>query len=115
MLDKIKFSATFEDVSALEHILKTFSIIHNLSDKHFYITGHTNSKKVQLYWCHDEYKGVEHYPLSVILPMIEYKVSTLDPIQDPYIGYDGSSVKAYSIDLDSGKLSITRTYLYAGK
>lgn len=116
MLDNTKFSITFEEIAQLKNVLLLFSNIHGLSDAHFYITGHSNSKKVNINSCHELTKSnVEHYPLDVILPLIEYKVLKLDQIDDPYKGYDGSSIKAYLIELESDKLSIKRTYLYAGK
>lgn len=115
MLDNTKFSVTFENISDLKEILNTFSKIHDLNDKHFYISGTKNNTSVNISWCHPLYKEKEHYPLNVILPMIEYKTNELDRIADPYIGYDGSSIKAFLIEAKSNSLSISRIYLYAGK
>ena len=115
MLDGTKFHVTVEhdELHFLDDVLNLFKKIHHPTHNFFFHP--TSADKICVKACHVDYKDKEHYPLDVLLPMIKYKASALPEIRDPYIGGDGSSIKAFEVFVDYHGLNIKRVYLYAGK
>lgn len=115
MLDGTKFNVTIRerDLDKLANILNLYQDIHASGYNFFFHP--TSADKLCVKMCHTAYKDVEHFPLDVLLPMIKYKVSALPDIVDPFIGGDGTSVKAFEVFVDYHGINIKRVYLYAGK
>lgn len=115
LLSGTKFEITVEEdaINSIDDVLFLFEKLH-AEDRHFYFKQSTPTE-VCLGTCHSEYKDVEHYPLEVILPMIKYKLQQLPDVKDCYSDGDGSSYPAFDVKADWKALTITRTYVYAGK
>lgn len=117
MLDNTKFEVTIEhdELPNLANVLNLYKQLHASSYNFYFKNSASNVNTICIDTCHTASIGSEHYPLEALIPMIQYKASQLPQVQDPYIGGDGSSIKAFLIKLDHHGLKITRTYLYAGK
>ena len=118
MLDHTEFSVTIEedDIQDLDKVLNLFKTLHAQDDHFYFKQSASNANTICLKTCSPRATSVsEHYPLDALIPLIQYKVSQLPQIDDPFISGDGSSIKAYLVNLDYHGLKITRKYLYAGK
>lgn len=115
MLDGQVFHITIKEsnLQDLDAALQLFQQLHAKGFL-FQIKAETKSK-ICLDVCHPKATGCIGYPLEVLLPMVKYKASNLEDIKDPYLGGDGTSIRAFRLYQEYGGLTLERTYLYAGK
>ena len=119
MLSGSSFAITVEadELNHVDSILKLYKDMHAYFDTTYFYIKEANEKHIVLDTCHKDStaSSKEKYPLDVLLPIIKFKMKELPRIEDPYSGYDGTSVAAYSIEASYHGLEIKRVYLYAGK